>query len=71
MHASGDTQHYPEKSFPLPRSKHDPEYALLITAHILIGPAFEIADRELFEEWIGLDELLTRCPAGCVGARQE
>jgi hypothetical protein len=47
-----------------------PDHAL-ITVHLPIGPVFEIADRELPEEWIGIDELFTRCPAGRVGACHE
>ena len=43
----------------------------LITAHLPVGPVLEIADRELFEEWIGIDKLFSRCPAGRVGARHE
>jgi hypothetical protein len=43
----------------------------LITAHLPIGPVLEIADRELLEEWIGIDEPFTRCAAGRVGARHE
>jgi hypothetical protein len=41
----------------------------LLTEHLPIGPVLEIADRELFEEWIGVDELFTRGPAGRVGTR--
>ena len=52
-------------------SKHDFRARGLITAHLPVGPVFEIADRELLEEWIGIDELFTRCPAGRVGARNE
>jgi hypothetical protein len=43
----------------------------LITAHLSVGPAFEIADCELFQEWIGLHKFFSRRAAGCVGAGQE
>ena len=34
---------------------------------ILIGPASKIGDREAFEEWVGLDDLLSFGTAGGVG----
>ena len=52
-------------------SKHDFRARGLMTAHLPVGPVFEIADRELAEEWIGIDELFTRCAAGRVGARHQ
>ena len=52
-------------------AKHDSRVRGLIALHLPIGPVFEIADRELFEEWIGIDELFSRCPAARVSARHE
>jgi hypothetical protein len=51
--------------------KHESWVHGLITVHLPIGPVFEIADRQLFEEWIGIDELFTRGPAGRVGTRHQ
>src|SRR6478672_9757453 len=48
-----------------------PVVRALITAHLPIGPVLQIADRELFEERVCIDELFTRCPAGRVSARHE
>ena len=54
-----------------PRPHHDSGVRGLMTVHLPIGPVLEIADRELPQEWIGIDELFTRCPAGRVGACHE
>jgi len=33
-----------------------------MTVHLPIGPVFEIPTVSSLQEWIGIDELFTRCP---------